>query len=78
MAKIFDPIEIGLSEAELRQALRAWMQSKTSIFDYRVTDVTLHPRAEYVVRFKVEPPLDKADKEAIAKPETEPVEPNNV
>lgn len=66
MAKIFDNIEIGLTRSELRQALRAWMGTKTSIYDYTITDVTVHTNGKYVVRFTVEPPLAKEDKKAIS------------
>ena len=65
MAKIYDSIEIGLTRSELRQALRCWIGSKTLISNYTVTDVTLHPSSNYVVRFKVEPPLEKQDRQAI-------------
>ena len=68
MAKIYDAIEIGLTRDELRQALHAWMDRKASVFEYTVTDVTLHPGSKYVVRFTVEPPLAKADQEAIKQP----------
>lgn len=61
MAKLYDGIEIGLTRSELRQALRTWMDRKTLISDYRVTGISLHPSAEYLVRFTVEPPLEKAD-----------------
>jgi hypothetical protein len=66
VAKIFDCIEIGLTKSELRQALRAWMDRKTMINNYQITNVSLHPQAEYMVRFTVEPPLEKADKEKIS------------
>lgn len=70
MAKIYDNIEIGLTKDELRQALRKWVDAKTSLFDYRVTDVTISPGAKYVVRFTVEPPLDAAARKAVTqKPE---------
>lgn len=69
MAKIFDAIEIGLTEPELRQALRAWMGRKTLISEYRVTNIVLQPRSDYVVRFTVEPPLEKADQEKLAEPD---------
>lgn len=65
MAKIYDDIEIALTLDELRQALRAWMGSKTSIYEYRVTTVRLHPTAKYVVRFTVEPPLSPTEKKAV-------------
>lgn len=65
MAKIFDDIEIGLTRDELRQALRAWMGNKTSIYDYIVTDVSLHPNSKYLIRFTVEPPVAKADRDAV-------------
>ena len=66
MAKIYDSIEVGLTRDELRQALRAWMDKKASIYDYIVTDVSLHPGSKYVIRFTVEPPLAKEDKNAIS------------
>lgn len=65
MATIFDCIEVGLTRDELRQALRAWMDKKAMIYEYRVTSVTLHPDAKYVVRFTVEPPLEKEDRKKI-------------
>jgi len=65
LAKIYDSIEIGLTVSELRQALSAWLQQKASIYDYQITDCTLHPNARYVVRFTVEPPLAKDDKDAL-------------
>ena len=71
MAKIYDAIAIGLTRDELRQALRAWMGNKTSIYDYIVTDVSLHPGSKYVIRFTVAPPLAKADQDAIKQPADE-------
>ena len=65
MAKIYDAIEIALTMRELKQALSAWMQCKASVHDFRVTEVSLSPRGEYVVRFRVEPPLTKEAKEKI-------------
>lgn len=65
MAKLYDAIEIGLSRAELRQALVQWLHHKAMLSNFNVTDVSLHPTAEYVVRFKVEPPLEKAQQEKI-------------
>lgn len=65
MPKIYDAIEIGLTRAELRQALRCWVQYKAMISDYTITDFSLHPTAEYVIRFKVEPPLAKVDQEKL-------------
>ena len=44
------------------------MDRKASGFEYTVTDVTLHPGSKYVIRFTVEPPLAKADQEAIKQP----------
>ena len=67
MAKIYDCIEIGLTKVELRQAIRSWMDRKTMISNYEVTDVSLHPGSKYIVRFTVEPPIEKADKEAVYK-----------
>lgn len=61
MAKIYDDIEIGLTQDELRQSLRAWLDRKGAISDYHITDVSLHPGRKYVVRFTVAPPLQKAD-----------------
>lgn len=69
MAKIYDNIEIGLTRDEVRQALRAWMDRKTALMEYRVTSVTLHPDARYVVRFTVEPPLEPEAKQAIKTPD---------
>lgn len=71
MAKIYDSVEVGLTRDELRQALRAWMSHKTSIYDYTVTDVSLHPGSKYVIRFTVEPPLAKADQDALKQPTDE-------
>lgn len=65
MAKIYDSIEIGLTRDEVRQACRAWMDRKSSLHDYRVTAVSLHPDAKYVLRFTVEPPLEPETKQAI-------------
>lgn len=73
MAKIHDSIEIGLTRSELRQALRAWMDRKALIHDYRVTEIVLRPDAKYVVRFTVEPPLEKEDRKAIEGPATKTV-----
>lgn len=70
MPKIYDSIEVGLTRDELRQALRCWMDRKTLISSYVVTDVALHPGAKYVVRFTVEPPLEKEDKKTIANGDT--------
>ena len=65
MARIFDSVEVGLTRAELRQALRSWLNNKTLISEYRVTDISLHPGSKYVVRFTVEPPLEKTDQKAL-------------
>lgn len=65
MPKIYDSVEIGLTRAELRQALRRWIEHKTLLRDYCVTDVSLHPGSKYLVRFTVEPPLEKTDQKAI-------------
>ena len=67
MPKIYDAIEIGLTRDELRQALRSWLNWKASISDYRVTVVSLHPNSKYLVRFTVEPPLEKTDQEQLMK-----------
>lgn len=69
MAKIYGGVEVGLTRVELRQALRSWMDRKTLISSYRITDISLHPNAEVVVRFTVEPPLEKPDQEKLAQPE---------
>lgn len=65
VAKLYDSIEIGLTRDEVRQALRAWLDRKMSLNEYRVTGVTLHPDAKYVLRFTVEPPLEPEAKQAI-------------
>lgn len=77
MAKIFDSVEIGLTQDELRQALRQWMNAKTLIHDYCVTDVSLHPGSKYVVRFTVEPPLEKTDQKAISQDSKQLEQPTN-
>ena len=69
MPKIYDAVEIGLTKPELRQALRQWLRHKTSFSEFEVTDVTMHPNGEYVVRFKVEPPMTAEDKKQIAAPD---------
>ena len=77
MAKIFDSVEIGLTRSELRQALRQWMNANTLISDYRVTDISLHPGGKYVVRFTVEPPLEKTDQKAISQNAERAEQPTN-
>lgn len=71
MPKIYDCIEIGLTRDEVRQAIRYWVNHKAMITDYRITEFTLHPTSKYVLRFTVEPPIEKADKETL---KTMPVE----
>jgi hypothetical protein len=66
VAKLYDSIEIGLTRSEVRQALRQWVNAKTSIHDYTVMDFSLHPTSKYMIRFTVEPPLEKSDKAAVS------------
>jgi hypothetical protein len=74
MAKIYDGIEIGMTRSELRQALRCWMDRKTLIANYRVTDIVIRADAKYVVRFTVEPPLENEDRKAVEANETQAAE----
>ncbi len=67
MAKLYGDVEIALTIVELQQALGAWLGSKTTFYDGRVTGVALKPGAKYCVRFTVQPPLSKAEKEAVTR-----------